>query len=104
MFSLLFLVAGGFTFVFANGFFMFQKYALLKVASKIPYMSRLLLTADSLQAPENDVLETSKEKVKYDFLQYKKDHEEDFKISESFPSLISAVTLGLISILLGFII
>lgn len=100
IFALIYLILGGFTFVRANGFFAFQKYAFKKVASKMPLFSRLLMNAGNATEPlednkkDEDGSKINKDKLKnyYEFQQ----HETDVVTqSESYPSLLSAVILGL---------
>ncbi len=108
IFALIFLVLGGFTFVGANGFFSFQKYAIKKVASKMPFFSKLLLNAGTAKEPYKDNTDNKADKYgsekKKDnlenFHEFKKSETDKISQSDSYPSLLSAVIIGLFCIIM----
>ncbi len=108
VFALIYLVLGGFTFIRANGFFAFQKYAFKKVASKMPFVSRLLMNAGNATEPleenraDKNSSEDDNDKLK-SYHDFKESETDTIDQSEAYPSLLSAVLIGLFCTILSII-
>lgn len=102
--SLVYILIGGSLFLEANGYFNLQKYAFKKVGRKLPLMFSFLSTPNAraarLEAEQEDE-EDKEKKFPKDYNEYLEKYATKKEASTSFPALISAVVLVILSIVIS---